>query len=615
MRPIVVRMVVGLGLIMTSSMSAQGFGGLGGGGPATASSGHCKSAADHAAIHETIANWQIQQASAPEALLGPFDTPQALQRYPTGALFREDMAISNYVDLDTAPGAIQDFNCGTVTYDGHDASDALIRTFDEQVIGVPVYAVADGVVIDTHDGEPDMNTVAAGQLSNYVIVDHGLGHLGWYWHLKLNSVSVSLGQSVTAGEEIGRVGSSGNSNWPHLHFAYTDGQQPIEPFAGACNAGPSHWAHQPAIPTQTGMWDCGISRTSPATGAPLSLPRDRHVLLTDPVVYIWFHLSDLPANTSWRFIFEQPNGTVDFDSGTGNFGNPQWGSAFYWFNWGVTNMQTIQGTWTVRVLINGIELAAMPIEVVATLPTNPNLPPEPITVTIDPAVPSADEALRCRVTSTHLLDDRDWDVVRHRFHWKVNGNTARDVTLGCRADMLPRTAFSPGDVVTCDVTPGDGSLWGPVAQAGVTISPGYMGTGEDLELRTGIDSLTATIPHIVPVHAGDTLLVSISSPNGAFVGVPPFLAGQLFTPGSPPATLPTLPTILLDLTSPMLVLFSGFDSTPLGPILLPPGGMSFQFAIPTGLTGQSLMLQNVAVTPTAANGVFASSNGKEIRFL
>ena len=50
----------------------------------------------------------------------------------------------------------------------------------------------------------------------YVIIDHGQNNWTVYGHM--SSILVSAGQSVTRGETIGRVGSTGNSTGPHLHF-------------------------------------------------------------------------------------------------------------------------------------------------------------------------------------------------------------------------------------------------------------------------------------------------------------------------------------------------------------------------------------------------------------
>ena len=58
------------------------------------------------------------------------------------------------------------------------------------------------------------------QYGNHVIVQSG-NEFSWYCHLKFNSIVVSEGQEVKKGDLVGKVGRTGISLKPHLHFQVT----------------------------------------------------------------------------------------------------------------------------------------------------------------------------------------------------------------------------------------------------------------------------------------------------------------------------------------------------------------------------------------------------------
>ena len=80
--------------------------------------------------------------------------------------------------------------------------------------GADILAAASGTV------------VTAGWVSgygNYTVIDHGGGMMTAYGHQ--SQILVSVGQTVTQGQLIGKVGSTGNSTGPHLHFeVYINGE-------------------------------------------------------------------------------------------------------------------------------------------------------------------------------------------------------------------------------------------------------------------------------------------------------------------------------------------------------------------------------------------------------
>jgi murein DD-endopeptidase MepM/ murein hydrolase activator NlpD len=84
--------------------------------------------------------------------------------------------------------------------------------------GAPVQAAASGKVM-----------IAGRQrgYGNVVYVDHGAGLSTRYGHL--SQINVAVGQTVTRGQTIGLVGSTGRSTGPHLHYEVRINNQPVDP--------------------------------------------------------------------------------------------------------------------------------------------------------------------------------------------------------------------------------------------------------------------------------------------------------------------------------------------------------------------------------------------------
>ncbi len=85
----------------------------------------------------------------------------------------------------------------------------------------PILAPAEGVVMRTVDGLPDQAVGASdpeNPAGNHVVIDFGNDEYGFLAHLRQGSVRVTKGDVVTAGQEVGLCGNSGNTSEPHLHF-------------------------------------------------------------------------------------------------------------------------------------------------------------------------------------------------------------------------------------------------------------------------------------------------------------------------------------------------------------------------------------------------------------
>jgi murein DD-endopeptidase len=99
----------------------------------------------------------------------------------------------------------------------------------------PVYAAAAGTVVLIRDGRPDLAAFgpspavmdAAAAPGNVVVIEIGPGRFATYAHLKAGSLSVTQGDRVVAGQPIARIGNSGNTLGPHLHFHVSDAAEPL----------------------------------------------------------------------------------------------------------------------------------------------------------------------------------------------------------------------------------------------------------------------------------------------------------------------------------------------------------------------------------------------------
>ena len=105
----------------------------------------------------------------------------------------------------------------------------------------PVYAVADGTVVAVVDDQQDQPPGANPPLGALQITEYGGNHVvqsfeqngmtyyALYAHLVPGSASesVEVGQEISAGDVVGRLGNSGNTDAPHLHFHIMDSPLPL----------------------------------------------------------------------------------------------------------------------------------------------------------------------------------------------------------------------------------------------------------------------------------------------------------------------------------------------------------------------------------------------------
>ncbi len=176
--------------------------------------------------------------------------------FPLACQIGRTCEIQHYVDRDPGPG-VRDYRCGRRTYQGHSGVDIRILDMAAEHAGVAVLAAAPGRVTRLRDGVQDISIRAPGapplngqDCGNGVVIDHGGGWETQYCHMARGSLIVKAGDLVAAGQPIGKVGLSGNTEFAHMHLTVRHAGQVIDPFAPdmsqpmACAAQTPLWTAQ-----------------------------------------------------------------------------------------------------------------------------------------------------------------------------------------------------------------------------------------------------------------------------------------------------------------------------------------------------------------------------------
>lgn len=144
--------------------------------------------------------------------------------------------LARYTDRQKGEGKA-DFQCGRRTQNGHKGTDFTLDNYRQMMRGVAVLAAADGIVTNTRDGMRDEPASQANKearkkkgCGNAVVLKHSDMFETSYCHMKQGSVVVQKGDHVKAGQKIGEVGLSGDTEYPHLHFGLRKNGKSWDPF-------------------------------------------------------------------------------------------------------------------------------------------------------------------------------------------------------------------------------------------------------------------------------------------------------------------------------------------------------------------------------------------------
>lgn len=283
------------------------------------------------------------------------DASELKLKWPTNGTQSSAWATWSFFDRDQTSGK-EDYmgytGLSAKAFDGSRGLSLAIPSFRQMDQGQQVLAAAAGKVIAAkstyYDRNYGSNSAGCSSEDNYIIIRHANGYTTEYHHLKKNSVLVSVGNNVTAGQVIAAVGSSGCSSHPHLYFEVRNCQ------------------HERLDASALGMW-----LNAPTYNA----PRNFMDVYVKKGSFTYYRMVNPSANISsienWRtlgvaFAFAgaqeddvikvevlRPNGTVHknweltFDDSL----MPYKTLSLWTFSTNLGNQQT--GTWAIRFLVNG----------------------------------------------------------------------------------------------------------------------------------------------------------------------------------------------------------------------------------------------------------------------
>ncbi len=265
-----------------------------------------------------------------------------------------------HVDQNPAAGSYGDYNCGTLSYDGHMGTDIPLCPYPFYKMDhdqIRVIAAAPGTIVAKADGNFDKNCGSSATPANYIAIQHSDGSIALYFHMKMNSLTAKIvGQTVVLGEFLGIVGSSGNSSAPHLHFEVWAGSTSAtvnDPFTGACNTlNPATWwlsqkaYTEPAVITASVNTAAPVLPACPGTETP---NEDSCFAGGGTAKFVIFMRNETAATTvSMRIV--NPGGTT-FSSWTHNCVSTYSTPSYYFWT---KPLPTIAGTYTFETTYNSI---------------------------------------------------------------------------------------------------------------------------------------------------------------------------------------------------------------------------------------------------------------------
>jgi len=203
-----------------------------------------------------------------------------------------------------------------------------LRDLAQQAAGISVLAAAAGTVLGVRDEMPDILQISPDapdvsdrECGNGLVISHADGFETQYCHMALGSLTVKTGQIVRAGDILGKVGLSGQTQFPHLHVTLRKDGEIRDPFdtngAQSCpdTDHPSIWKFP--LPTPAGgIVAVGLAEQIPTFDAIKAGTADTGARANGAALVGWVHLFGTRSGDTLTTKITGPSGEVFANSET-----------------------------------------------------------------------------------------------------------------------------------------------------------------------------------------------------------------------------------------------------------------------------------------------------------
>jgi len=278
---------------------------------------------------------------------------------PIEGVYGKDYVIVNHVDWGLND-SIMDAWCGNKTYNGHQGTDFTLPKFNKMDSGVYVLAADSGMITFIKDGlfDREKSIDLAKGLGNYIAIAHKGKFYTYYGHLKSGSLLVNVGDKVTAGQRIAKVGSSGNSTDPHLHFElWFDSSIVIDPFNGPCGNSQTYWDAPISYDSSFFVWQHGLTKQLLNLNTLRELKGEKNYFnLADSNISYWNLMHGLKKGDDLKTTWLNPMGQIIFE-----FNNTVLQDFWYYNYWTFipTTLLSNSGSHKVRLSKNGLNVDSL----------------------------------------------------------------------------------------------------------------------------------------------------------------------------------------------------------------------------------------------------------------